>query len=373
MCVGDSVALPGGGFVYAAGTYSDTLQTTSGCDSIISLTVSTLSVFNTTVNQSICFGQSYPLPGGGAATALGTYYDTLISGKGCDSIITTVLSVTASLTGSQNPILCNGNSFTLHGATSVNTAGVYTDTVTSTGGCDSIITTTVVVKPNSASNPTPIICSNTAYTLPDGSQTNISGTYIDTVNSFNGCDSIITTTLIVKPSLTASVSPGVSITPGSNATLIGGGGASYNWLPATGLNTTTNDSVIASPTQTIQYCVEVTAANGCKDTACVTVTVELPCPINENLQIPNAFSPNNDNVNDAFCLQGWDVCLENFSIVIFDRWGEKVFESKDPNFCWDGKFRNIIMDAQVFVYYIKARFTTLDKPIIKKGNISLIR
>jgi len=78
-------------------------------------------------------------------------------------------------------------------------------------------------------------------------------------------------------------------------------------------------------------------------------------------------------MNDEFCLQGWEQCIIDFTVIIFDRWGEKVFESKDPNFCWDGIYNNTIMDAQVFVYYIKAKYITLDKPIIKKGNISLIR
>ena len=50
-----------------------------------------------------------------------------------------------------------------------------------------------------------------------------------------------------------------------------------------------------------------------------------------------------------------------------------MFESKDPNFCWQGKFQNTLMDAQVFVYYIQATYTNLDKKVTKKGNITLIR
>ena len=50
-----------------------------------------------------------------------------------------------------------------------------------------------------------------------------------------------------------------------------------------------------------------------------------------------------------------------------------MFESKDANFYWDGKYKNKQMDVQVFVYYIKAKYTTIDKPIVKKGNVFLIR
>jgi len=50
-----------------------------------------------------------------------------------------------------------------------------------------------------------------------------------------------------------------------------------------------------------------------------------------------------------------------------------MYESKDPGFCWDGKTNGKILDAQVFVYYIRAEFIGLDDPIIKKGNITLLR
>ena len=106
---------------------------------------------------------------------------------------------------------------------------------------------------------------------------------------------------------------------------------------------------------------------------CLSVVYNLPCPTNENLQIPNAFSPNKDNVNDDFCLQGWDACIEEFEITIYDRWGEKVYESKDPNFCWDGVYKNNVLEAQVFVYYVKAKYSNQDKALVKKGNLSLIR
>ena len=78
------------------------------------------------------------------------------------------------------------------------------------------------------------------------------------------------------------------------------------------------------------------------------------------------------NENDNFCLEGWAICNEYFTITIYDRWGEKVYESNDPNFCWDGKFKGQTEDAQVFVYYLKAKFLNVDKPIVKKGNILVV-
>jgi hypothetical protein len=68
--------------------------------------------------------------------------------------------------------------------------------------------------------------------------------------------------------------------------------------------------------------------------------------------------------------------------VIYDRWGEKVYESTNANFCWDGKYKGKILDPAVFVYFINASYlqagATIDEPetifeIKKKGNISLVR
>ena len=91
-----------------------------------------------------------------------------------------------------------------------------------------------------------------------------------------------------------------------------------------------------------------------------------------NLAVPNAFSPNGDGHSDLFVLQRWANCVSKFSFVIFDRWGEKVFETEDASKSWDGTYNGKHLDAAVFVYIINATMTSGEK-ITKKGNISLIR
>ncbi|MFY9309534.1 MAG: gliding motility-associated C-terminal domain-containing protein [Bacteroidia bacterium] len=91
-----------------------------------------------------------------------------------------------------------------------------------------------------------------------------------------------------------------------------------------------------------------------------------------SITLPNAFSPNNDGHNDLFILQGLKNRVTEFSIIIYNRWGEKVFESNVPERAWDGTYNGKLMDNGVFVYYINATLST-GKKIIKKGNISLIR
>ena len=99
----------------------------------------------------------------------------------------------------------------------------------------------------------------------------------------------------------------------------------------------------------------------------MTVSLDLQCG---EVFITTAFSPNSDGENEMECVYG--KCIETMEFLIFDRWGEKVFESNDPKICWDGNYKNKPLDTSVFVYYFFATLVTGEK-ITKKGNISLIR
>ena len=117
------------------------------------------------------------------------------------------------------------------------------------------------------------------------------------------------------------------------------------------------------------YWLMVTDANGCFDQDSVDVILQ---DCNCVIAIPNAFSPNNDGHSDLFILHGFENCVSSFSFVIFDRWGEKVFETEDVAKGWDGTYKGKPMNATVYVYSINATLMSGEK-ISKKGNISLIR
>ncbi len=95
------------------------------------------------------------------------------------------------------------------------------------------------------------------------------------------------------------------------------------------------------------------------------------CEVDE-LITPNAFSPNADGVNDYFCLDGWQTCVTDFELLIFNRFGEIVFESKNTEQCWDGSFKGKILESSVFLFVIKAK-TKSGTEFKKSGNITLIR
>ncbi len=178
----------------------------------------------------------------------------------------------------------------------------------------------------------------------------------------------IPVTVTAYPEVAVSVSDSISCR-NSAITLTASGAMSYIWTIGTALSCSGCAMPAVSPTVTTDYCVD--GANlSCVTSTCITVFVDLN--VDHNSSLPNAFTPNNDGVNDKFCLQGWDACLLKFEIHIYDRWGEKVFESGDANFCWDGIYKGQLLSSDVYIYSLTATFKN-DVVETKKGNITLIR
>ncbi len=201
------------------------------------------------------------------------------------------------------------------------------------------------------------------------------GTYTVTITDSLACTQTATGTVVSSGGPIADAGTNVTIISGASTQLNASGGIAYSWAPSNGLSCTTCANPIASPSSTTDYCVTVTDINNCSDSACVRVGVliETNCPTTtDNFTMPTAFSPNNDGHNDLLILHGLENCFSTFSFVIFDRWGEKVFETEDVTKGWNGIFNGKHMDAAVFVYYINAVLISGEK-ISKKGNISLIR
>ena len=147
------------------------------------------------------------------------------------------------------------------------------------------------------------------------------------------------------------------------------GGIFYQWTPAAGLSNDTISNPVASPEQTTTYSVTVTDSIGCSDVDSVLVIVTVVVEEN-NLIVPNAFSPNGDGKNDILYVKGRNIKTIRF--VIYNRWGEKVFEAGRPEEGWDGKYKGQFADSAVFVYYVKVEFIDGTEDFIK-GDVTLIR
>jgi gliding motility-associated-like protein len=178
-------------------------------------------------------------------------------------------------------------------------------------------------------------------------------------------------TVSVDPLPLISVNnPSVILCREPSVNLIAAGAVSYSWSPQTNISCEVCPDPIVSPTERTEYCVTGTDSNSCVGKVCSII--EVYGTKGHNFSMPNAFTPNNDGINDVFCLQGWDACNEDFHIMIFDRWGEKVYESGDPNFCWDGLFKGQLLSSDVYIYSVSAHYKDQTK-VEKKGNITLLR
>jgi gliding motility-associated-like protein len=174
--------------------------------------------------------------------------------------------------------------------------------------------------------------------------------------------------VFVSPGGNLISTPNVSILEKTSIALNVSGGTVYNWTPSEYLSCADCENPISTPFETTTFCV-TDLENGCITPACTKV--EVLCFSERDFSVPNAFTPNGDKNNDLFCLQGWDYCVSNFKVMIYNRWGEKVFESTNPSFCWDGMYKDVLLNSGVYIYAITASVNR--ENITKKGNITLIR
>ena len=149
------------------------------------------------------------------------------------------------------------------------------------------------------------------------------------------------------------------------------GQLSYAWQPAADLDNPNVPSPHATPSQTeVCYTVTATSSNGCsaRDSVCIHCT-EIVCGA-PDFVIPNAFTPNGDGLNDRVCFNA-DVLAE-FSIAIFNRWGQCVYQSTDATQCWDGMYMNAPCLAGVYTYTCTVKCLNGVQTDFK-GDITLIR
>jgi gliding motility-associated-like protein len=175
--------------------------------------------------------------------------------------------------------------------------------------------------------------------------------------------------MVVKPK------PIISFNPASPTIVIGNSvvlnasvsvnAAIYLWTPSTGLSSTVVNNPIANPTQTTTYHLKVTSTDNCIADSTITVKVLT------NTYIPNAFTPNADNVNDVFRIPP-TAALRNLQyFIVFNRYGNKIFETTDITKGWDGTYQGTKSGMGAYTYMIKA-FDNKGE-VFLKGTVLLIR
>ncbi|MCL2098702.1 MAG: T9SS type A sorting domain-containing protein, partial [Bacteroidales bacterium] len=142
ICQGGSYDFHGE-ILTSAGTYSKLLQSVSGCDSTVVLTLTVHPVSTTPIDASICQGGSYDFHGE-ILTSAGTYSKLLQSVSGCDSTVVLTLTVHPVSTTPINASICQGGSYDFHGEI-LTSAGTYSKLLQSVSGCDSTVVLTLTV------------------------------------------------------------------------------------------------------------------------------------------------------------------------------------------------------------------------------------
>jgi gliding motility-associated-like protein len=147
----------------------------------------------------------------------------------------------------------------------------------------------------------------------------------------------------------------------------------WTWSPSATLSCSNCPQPIASPKFNTTYTVSFIDSNGCKNTSNIQIIVVCK---NENVFVPNTFSPNGDGSNDVFYVRGRGLDRVK-SLRIFNRWGEVVFEQQNlpvnnPMYGWDGKYKGNKPVPDVYVYQVEI-FCDNSQIVHFEGNVALIQ
>jgi gliding motility-associated-like protein len=198
------------------------------------------------------------------------------------------------------------------------------------------------------------------FTTPSISQTTTY--YVSTVNG--NCESPrVAVQAIIQPLPVADAGEDKTIISGEQTTLHGIGGVKYQWSPSQGLSDPAVASPVASPAFTTTYTLTVTSAEGC------TATDEITVKVLQDVSIPNTFTPNNDGTNDVWVIKN----IEDYpgcTIEVFNRWGNKVYNSTGYSQPWNGTASNG-QELPVTTYFYTIDLKDGKKPLV--GSITIIR
>lgn len=208
---GDALYVLGKDSLLIAGTLADTTQFDSltapgGFNTGFVALIGGAPPASVRITQTLkrCQGEVVQV-GSSMYTLPGTYVDTLQASSGADSIVTTVLSFGQPATVTQVLDICFGESVTI-GSNTYTVAGIYQDTLQSSFSCDSVVNTRLTVSLPVTFFQAVDLCQGQSLTVGNQVYT-VSGTYIDTLQqAVNGCDSVVTTLLNVRPDPRVSIS-----------------------------------------------------------------------------------------------------------------------------------------------------------------------
>ena len=272
-----------------------------------------LSTNSTTEYAVMCDGDSMML-GGMYQYLTGSYYDTLMAVSGCYSITRTLLEVNTTYEFRNTVTICSGDSV-MADSVVYTTDGTYYDSLQTAKGCDSVYILEIIVEPTYEIWDTIAICSGDSAMI-NGTYYSNAQTFYDSMVTVQACDSVFVTELNVN------ALPVPVITQSGND-LTSSSAVSYQWYSSdTALTGATSQTYTA--TVSGQYSVMVTDANGCSgnsDTVVVIIASLAEFAILPILQVfPNPMTDQAIVQFDRSVLQG------PYKIVVYNFLGEELFQ-----------------------------------------------
>jgi gliding motility-associated-like protein len=339
----------------------------------------------------------------------GSYQVFVIDGNGCRDtvglnlvasgpILSTISSQNVSCFGANDGSIVLNNvlpnyqySWSIQGLQGSSLSGLasntYSVTITDGLGCSLVLSTVI-------SSPSPVIVSLGQDTVICGTSFRInagnpgltfawstneqvqeitiinSGTYTVTVSDANGCSAVNSINVQIFPPVSINLRRDTTIFSGESVLLTsivngGSGVGNYVWTPTEFLSCSNCQTPISTPNDTIAYFVRYIDSLGCVATDLINIYIDEEFAF----YYPNAFTPNGDSNNDIYIVFGRGVETVRFSI--FNRWGEKVFESTSMTQGWDGKYKGEMQPPGVYVLSATATFFN-GQTIRRMGSVTLI-
>ena len=387
-----------GGIAFSEpGVYTGVIPASDGCDSLIQYKLSVFQAYEATFEASICQGEVYYFQGQEYRQS-GFYQHAYRTRNGCDSIYNLNLQVNPISINRLDSLICEGDPMVFNDSL-LTQSGTYYEVFPNQYGCDSV--TILELKVLSAAglqaqdtilcagNPVELSVSGgngryiwqpnrglSCYDCPNPIA-NPTTTTTYTITSLGCKQRPIATTLTVivvdMPEI-ALVSDFQSVfgdeivlTPQLNNHQ----GEPIEWWINGELKCKDcpTYSLDAEGTN-FQVEARIIGEGQCVSSDVVNIDIRTYC-IEEDIKIPNVFTPNGDGVNDEFRIET-DIQVEVIDLKIFDRWGEQIFYTKSLRNSWDGTFRGQPAEAGVYVYHLRLKCPDTNI-FTKTGNVTLLR
>ena len=426
-----------------------TLTNAAGCDSVLTVTVAALPATSGVLNVSACAGSFYEYQGVSIAAGSSRVF-TLTNAAGCDSVLTVTVAAIPAVSSTLRAGACPGQTFIYQGV-ALPVGATQSFTLTSSQGCDSVVTVVVGVLPTSSDTLSVTVCPGEVYIF-NGTALSPDETRTFFFTNSAGCDSVVVVRVLAHPLATFSVQAQASCPNSGTGSLIvsqpAGGLPPYRFSLS---GVAYQDNPRFSDLQPGFYQVHLLDANGCvfeqpaevpalpglsvvlSDEALLpcsasgvmlapavsgttmglayawstgakearievfepgvyTVEVSNVCervqrevrvrwenerPGFEFFYVPNTFAPaSNDPDNSQFRPYfAPGLTISNYQLEIFDRWGNLLFRTEDPQASWRGPFRAAEMQPAVFVWQLAldVDYCGRLRRVFRMGDVTIIR